>query len=114
MGVWRIGDWLSRYMSDKYKLYDIFSVFCGYFGLIWSIMGVDLCRIRWRSTSRVSAGGGRGVCPFFFEGGRTTSAEKIHTMWWTRAGGILLLLWARRLRRPGSCCNLAKGNEVTW
>jgi hypothetical protein len=68
MGVWRIGDWLSRYMSDKYKLYDIFSVFCGYFwpdlvdygcGFMSHKMEIDVpggCR------------GGEGVCPFFFRG----------------------------------------------
>jgi len=115
MGVWRIGDWLGQGACRISTSYATFSLcFVAIFGLIWSIMGVDLCRIRWRSTSRVSAGGGRGVCPFFFEGGRATSAEKIHTSWWTRGAENLLLLWARLLRGQGSCCNLVKGNEVTW
>ena len=115
MGVWRIGAWRGGGLCRITTTYPTLSArFVAIFGLLWSFMGVDLCRITWSSTSQVDAGGGRGYAHFFFEGGRATSAKKIQTSWWTRGAVNLLLLWARLLRGPGSCCDLAKWNEVTW
>lgn len=115
MGVRRIGAWLDRgacRISTSYATFPLF--FVAIFGLLWSFMSVNLCRITWRSTSQVDVGGGRGVCPFFFDGGRATSAEKIQIRWWTRGAVNLLLLWVRLLREKVCCFNLVRGNEVIW
>ena len=100
-------------MSHNYNLSDIKRAFCSY---IWPVVVVYGCGFMSHKMEIDVPGGcrwGEGVCPFFFEGGRATSAKKIQTSWWTRGAVNLLLLWARLLRGPGSCCDLAKGNKVT-
>jgi hypothetical protein len=78
MGVWRIGAWLGGRLCRITTTYPTLSArFVAIFGLLWSFMGVDLCRIRWRSTSQVDAGGGRGYAHFFSRVGARRVRKKI-------------------------------------